>query len=86
MVELAPAVIPAVGDGGDRGVGVCREHPLGSPAVRGELDGPLALGLLEPLRRQLDEAGAELFGLARLRGDGCPNQWKMFRSFSKKPW
>ena len=55
-------------------------------AVRGELD-PVAAGLdlLEPLRRELEEAGAKELGVTGGGGDGGADQWKTLFSFSKKP-
>ncbi len=85
VVELAPAVLPALVDGGDEGLRVGGDHPLCGGPVGGELEPARGLGLLEPLGRELDEPGPELLGLVRRHGDGGPDQLKMFRSFSKKP-
>ena len=85
-MELAPAVLPAVGDLRDRRVRELGEDSLGGRAVGCELDSAACGCLLEPLRRQLDEASAELLGGVRERGDGDPDQRNAFFSFSKKPW
>ena len=67
VVELAPAVLPAVVDLADGCVREGREHPLGGGAVGGELDGAGVLLLLEPLGRELDERRPQLLGLRRPR-------------------
>jgi len=85
VMELAPAVLPSLGDFGDERVGEGREHAAGRLSVRGELDGGGALALLESLGRELDEAGAELFRLGVGRRDGGPDQRNALLSLSKKP-
>jgi hypothetical protein len=86
MMKIAPAVLPALVNCGDAGIGVGGEDAFCCCAVGGKLDAAWTLALFEPAGRELDEAGAELFGLLGGRGDGRPDQLKMFRSFSKKPW
>ena len=86
VVELAPAVLPALVDCGDERVRVGREDALGGWSVGGELDAAGRLGFLEPVGRKLDESGPELLGLVGGRGDCGADQLKMFRSFSKNPW
>ena len=85
VVELAPAVLPAVLDLDDGGSGKLGENALGGLAVGGELDAAARLGLLEPLGSELDEARSELLGFVGGRGDGGADQWKARFSFSKKP-
>jgi hypothetical protein len=86
VVELTPAILPALVDRGDEGVGVRRKYAFGGSPVCGELDAARGFELLESLGRELEEAGTELFGAVRVCGDGRADQVKMFRSFSKKPW
>ena len=86
VVELAPALLPVLGDLAGGGFRERREHTLRRGAVRGELD-PVAAGLdlLEPLGRELEEAGAEQLGVTGGGGDGGADQWNALFSFSKKP-
>ena len=84
--ELSTALLPAVGNFGDERFGEGCEHAPGRLSVRGELDGGGALVLLESLRRELDEPGAELFRLGGGRRDGGPDQRNALLSLSKKPW
>ena len=86
VVELAPAVLPAVGDLADERVGEGGEDAGGGLAVGGQLEGAGALGLFESLGSELDEAGAELFGLGDGRRDGCSDQRNALLSLSKNPW
>jgi hypothetical protein len=83
-MELAPAVLPAILDLAEVRVRVGGEDPAGGFLVGGELDPVAEVGFLEALRRELDEAGAELLRLRRGDRDGCPDQWKALFSFSKK--
>ena len=83
--EVTTAVRPAVGDLADERVRERREHTPGRLSVGGELDGGYALGLLESLRCELDEPGAELFRLGEGRRDGGPDQRNALLSLSKKP-
>jgi hypothetical protein len=85
VVELAPALFPAALDLDGLGVRERGEDALGGLAVGCELDQAGRFGFLEALRRQLDEAGAELLGLVCLDGDGRADQWNALFSFSKKP-
>jgi hypothetical protein len=85
-MELAPAVLPAVCNLRDRRVRELGEDSLAGRSVGCKLDSSACGCLFEPLRRQLDEASAELFGGLGERGDGDPDQRNAFFSFSKKPW
>jgi hypothetical protein len=85
-VEDAPALLPTLGDLAGLGSREGGEHALRRRPVRGELDQVApGLDLLEPLRRELDEAGAEELGVTGGGGDGGADQWKTLFSFSKKP-
>jgi hypothetical protein len=86
VVELAPAVFPAVGDLADERVREGCEHTRRGLAVGGELDRLGVLALFESPGCELDEAGAELFGLGGGRRDGGPDQRNALLSLSKKPW
>ena len=87
LVELAPALLPAVLDLRDAPrPGRLASTRVGRLSVGGELDGVGALALLEPLGRELDEAGSELLGLSARRRDGGPDQRKALFSLSKNPW
>jgi hypothetical protein len=89
-VELAPALLPARLDLRTRN----RSEPLPHPrlarlvGVRGELDVPGPLALLEPLGEELDEDGSRglRFGSGHDDGDAPQQvQRKTLFSFSKKP-
>jgi hypothetical protein len=85
-VEGTPALRPVLGDLAGVGAREGDEDALGRRAVGGELE-PVTggLDLLEPLRRELEEAGAEELGVTGGGGDGGADQWKTLFSFSKKP-
>jgi hypothetical protein len=86
VVELAPAVLPALGDLLDERSRELGDDPRGGLTVRGELDRCAVIPLLEPFRGELDEPGAELLGLGGRCPDGRANQRKALFSFSKKLW
>jgi hypothetical protein len=62
-----------------------REHALGRLGVGGELDLVAALGLLEAVRRELEEPRAGFLGLCEGDADGGADQRNALLSFSKKP-
>jgi hypothetical protein len=84
-VELAPAILPPLGHLAERCGRERGEHARGRRAVGGELDRPCGgLGLLEPLRCEIDEAGTKRLGLAGGNRDCGADQRKALFSFSKK--
>ncbi len=84
VMELAPALLPAVVDLGHFGLGVGCDNPDRRFAVGCELDGAGGLDLLESLGSELDEPSSKLLRFARLGGDGRADQLNALFSFSKK--
>jgi hypothetical protein len=84
VVELAPAILPAVRDVAQLRTGERGEHTVGSLAVGGELDRGAVVGILEALGRELDEPGAKLLRPGGGSGDGGAPQPNALLSLSKK--
>jgi hypothetical protein len=84
-VELAPAVFPAFLDLGRARAGERCEDAERRLAVGGELDFLPALVLLEPIRRQLEEARPELLELVAAGADRGTDQRKALLSLRMKP-
>jgi hypothetical protein len=83
-VELAPALLPAVRDLAQHRFGKDGGHRVRGVAVGGQLEAAGGVALLEAVRGQLAEAGAQLLGTGGGSADRGPDQRKALFSFSKK--